>query len=330
MSNELSESLGKQSALDLLADIDAASEKFEGNGRGTTGLLKGPFGVFQAPEPAVDPSVHSSSLDHDVSSIGSDFIQCQDADGLVDEEIQRQDWSQQIGDASLDLFVNSLDPSLTFNPQDGTSPGQLLISDMSMANLLPSGASDDHLSMFSPGFMSRAIGDRSIMDDEETDQSSTQHMGVMSTPFRGLAQGHSSGFSFPEYAEALLRYYKQHIDGATTTLQAKRASPWQMIFLPCALETFAELSLWNGASHTRSTIFYTLLAHSAFRLYMTNKANGIASHWRDVGVRHQEKAQHHLRNALQLEMLGNRQAKYKELLMAILAMAMTSVCHLVP
>ncbi|CAM1506192.1 Fc.00g058330.m01.CDS01 [Cosmosporella sp. VM-42] len=324
MSIELSESLNKKTALDLLADIDSASEKFDSNGRGPTGLSKGPFGVFQALEPAVEPaaefSVPSSSPDHPVSSIDSDF-----ADGLVDEEIQRQDWSQQIGEANLDLFVNSLDPSLAFDPQDGASPGQLLMSDISMSNFLPSGAGDDHMSMFSPGFMSRAIGNTAITNDGETNQDSSHHREITPMPSRALTQGHGGGFSLPEYAEPLLRYYKQHIDGATTTLQAKRTSPWQMIFLPCALETFAELSLWSGASHTRSTILYTLLAHSAFQLHSTNKPNGLSNHWRDVGVRHQEKAQLHLRNALQLEMFGNRQAKYKELLMAILAMAMTSL-----
>lgn len=273
-------------------------------------------------------SVHSSSPDHSVSidSELNDFGGCPEPEGLV-EEIERQDWPTHIDDANLDLFVNSLDPALAFSASDETSPGQLLLQDASMANLfLHPGSGDDNLQMFSPGFISRTLGNTAIpAENTEPDPSAVPQMDVPATPGRGLVQGHGGGFSLPEYAEPLLRYYKQNIDHATTTIQAKRTSPWQIIFLPCALETFAELSLWNTASHTRSTIFYTLLAHSAFQLHMTNKPGAFANQWRDVGIRHQEKAQSHLRNALQLEMFGPKQAKYKELLMAILAMAMTSV-----
>lgn len=330
MSVELAESLGKRSPLRILADIDAVGERIGENQDGGRGKMKGPFGVFQARESAVQSSVHSfSSPDHSVSidSELNDFGPCPDPEGLV-EEIERQDWSTHLNDENLDLFVNSLDPALGFGADDEASPGQLLLQDASMANLfLHPGSGDDSLQMFSPGFISRTLGNGALPPENTEPESSTlPQMDVPATPSRGLIQGHGAGFSLPEFAEPLLRHYKQNIDHATTTIQAKRTSPWQIIFLPCALETFAELSLWNTASHTRSTIFYTLLAHSAFQLHMANKPGNLANQWREVGIRHQEKAQSHLRNALQLEMFGPKQAKYKELLMAILAMAMTSVC----
>lgn len=325
MSIELSESLGRQTALSLLADIDSACEKFDDNGHRSKGLTKGPFSVFSATEPVTFSSVHtihSSSPEDagvDIDTELNNFEACRDADGLV-EEIERQDWTAEMADASLDLFVSSLDPSLAFSGHDGHSPGHLLIQDASMTNFfLHPGNGDDNIPAFSPGFMSRTLGHNGNTSKER--ESSLSHMDV--APARSLTQ---SGFALPEQAEVLLRYYKQHIDGATTAIHAKRKSPWQIIFLPCALETFAELSLWNTASHTRSSILYTLLAHSAFQLHMSNEPSNSPHQWRDVGIRHQEKAQHHLRNALQLEMFGSSQAKYKELLMAILAMAMTSVC----
>ena len=330
MSIELSESLGRQSALDLLADIDNACEKIDDNGTRSKGLVKGPFGVFSSTEPVSFSSVHTihSSSPEDVVDIDAElnnFRACREPESLV-EEIERQDWTQQIADANLDLFVSSLDPTLAFNAHDGNSPGQLLIQDASMANFfLHPGSGDDNIPAFSPGFMARTLGNNGPNTEERnTNSNSMSHMELTPTPARNIMQ---SGFTLPELAEPLLRYYKQHLDGATTAIQAKRKSPWQIIFLPCALETFAELSLWNGASHTRSTILYTLLAHSAFQLHMTNKSTGLPSQWRDIGIRHQEKAQQHLRNALQMEMFGSSQAKYKELLMAILAMAMTSVCE---
>lgn len=326
MSQELSNSLGRKSAIDLLADIDIACEKLESNGKGRSGLIKGPFGVFPAqhelfPLSSSPQSSSSGSIIH----IDPELTACEEPDGII-EEIQRTDWSDQINEANFDLFVSSLDPTLGLDTHD-SGPGQLLIPDPAMTNMfMENPPAVEGLSLFSPSFVTRAIESGAMTVDTSHDPPAS-HVEVeppTPSPSGGLLPN-SVSESLPEYAEPLLRYYKQQIDGATATLQTKRKSPWQLIFLPCALETFAELSLWNGTSHTRYTILYTLLAHSAFQLHMTNKAGSFASHWREIGARHQEKAQQHLRNALQLEMFGPKQTQYKELLMAILALAMTSV-----
>ncbi|KAH7126428.1 fungal-specific transcription factor domain-containing protein [Dactylonectria estremocensis] len=341
MTIELADSLGRQSAMDLLADIDSACERSEGPETGPPSLVKGPFGVFDSrspaptPAPAQDelllaaasPNSHSSSTSSHVISADSDLGACPDPDGLA-EEIHRQHWPDQISEANFDLFVGSLDPSLGLHGHGSGSPGTLLMADPSMNNyFLESPPAVEGLSLFSPSFVSRAIESGAMSADATHEEASPARMDMAPRPAspRVFLQPHGNTLNLPEHAEPLLRYYKQHIDGATASMQAKRKSPWQLIFLPCALETFAELSLWNGTSHTRSTILYTLLAHSAFQLHATNKPGPFASHWRDVGERHQEKAQQHLRNALQMEMFGPKQAKYKELLMAILAMAMTSL-----
>ncbi|KAF7557183.1 hypothetical protein G7Z17_g963 [Cylindrodendrum hubeiense] len=330
MSAELSDSLGRQSAVELLADIDSACERIEDAQTSLSSLVKGPFGVFQASEEPVSTSPHShssASTSTHIINVDPDLGGCPEPDGLI-EEVHRQDWSDQINEANFDLFVDSLDPTLGLGGHDSHSPGQLLISDSSMTNyFMENPPAVEGLSLFSPSFVSRAIESGAMTADNSHDDSPTPRMDIAPSPgpSGGLLQPHSGGLNLPEHAEPLLRYYKQHIDGATASMQTKRKSPWQLIFLPCALETFAELSLWNGTSHTRSTILYILLAHSAFQLHTTNKPGSFANHWREVGERHQEKAQQHLRNALQLEMFGPKQAKYKELLMAILAMAMTSL-----
>ncbi|KAK7417234.1 hypothetical protein QQX98_004668 [Neonectria punicea] len=326
MSAELSESLGRQTAMDLLSDVDSACEGIENRGQGPSSLVKGPFGVFHAQEEPSSTSPQSSTSSN-IITVDSDLSVGPEPEGLI-EEIQRQDWSDQLNEANFDLFVGSLDPTLGLGADDGNSPGQLLISDSSMTNFfLENPPAVEGLSLLSPSFVSRAIESGAMTADGGHDERSSSRIDLAQTPSpsHGLLQGHGNGLNSPEHAEPLLRYYKQHVVGATASMQAKRKSPWQMIFLPCALETFAELSLWNGTSHTRSTILYTLLAHSAFQLHMTNKPGSFANHWREVGERHQEKAQNHLRNALQTEMFGPKQAKYKELLMAILAMAMTSL-----
>lgn len=132
----------------------------------------------------------------------------------------------------------------------------------------------------------------------------------------------------PTHSEPLIRYYRQQIYEGRF-LQAKKASPWQSIFFPCALETFAELSLWRTTTKTRYALLYALLALSSFNRWSRNDdSNGVeGKSWYEVGCYYQQGAQHHLRSALATEMTGLEQARYKELLMAILAVSMISVSH---
>ncbi|KAL6362919.1 hypothetical protein LRP88_02319 [Fusarium phalaenopsidis] len=314
--------LGKQSAMDILADIDSACDKLAG---GNSAMIKGPFGVFQSIEEPSPADVLTSSPDTENSNTNT----YPDTDSFI-EEVQRHDWPTHIGD-DLDLFTGPLDPSLSLNPEEPAGSEQVLLPDSTMTNFfLDNSMGVEGLALFSPNFISQAMeieaaGHGDSQGDDHGD-SAFNHLEneVMPCP-RGLPQANGSHLGLPEEAEPLLRYYKKHVAGERTSMQAKRKSPWEIIFLPCALETFAELSLWNEASHTRSTIFYTLLAHSALQLHLSNKPNTFSCDWKEIGIRNHERAQHHLRNALQLEMFGPKQANYKELLMAILGMAMTSL-----
>ncbi|KAH7265808.1 fungal-specific transcription factor domain-containing protein [Fusarium solani] len=322
MSAELSDSLGKQSAMDILADIDSACDKLAG---GNSAMIKGPFGVFQSIEEPSPADVLTSSPDTENSNTNT----YPDTDSFI-EEVQRHDWPTHIGD-DLDLFTGPLDPSLSLNPEEPTGSDQVLLPDSAMTNFfLDNSMGVEGLALFSPNFITQAMeseaaghGDSQV-DDHGDNAFNHLENEVMPCP-RGLPQANGGHLGLPEEAEPLLRYYKKHVAGERTSMQAKRKSPWEIIFLPCALETFAELSLWNEASHTRSTIFYTLLAHSALQLHLSNKPSTFSCDWKEIGIRNHERAQHHLRNALQLEMFGPKQANYKELLMAILGMAMTSL-----
>ncbi|RYP44543.1 hypothetical protein DL768_008992 [Monosporascus sp. mg162] len=327
MSDELSDSLGGCSPLQILADIDTACEQVEGTGRAMTGLAKGPFGVFQAVElspaaraPTPEPTPSSPPSSSNVTNVTFD------PDGLVEVDPQ-QDWTDRLCDANSDPFVGALDPALSFNAHEHGSPDQLPIQDVSVAHsFFSDGPIEGTAPLFKPNFGSHAMGHGLHVNGSGAPHSSAPQLNIPPAPSpRGLLQELGFSSALPETAEPLLRYYKQYIDGVSNSIRPRRTSPWQLIFLPYALETFAELSLWNGASHTRSCIFYTLLAHSAFHLHLSDKQGTFVSHWRDVGIRHQEKAKYHLRNALQFEVLGEKHAKYTELLMAILAMGMTSL-----
>ncbi|KAF4992886.1 hypothetical protein FGRMN_6829 [Fusarium graminum] len=263
-------------------------------------------------------SIDCSPETHTDNTSGSMYPE---TDGFI-EEIQRSDWPDQLPTDDLDIFTASLDPGFDLSHEDPTITAQIHLTDSTMANFFMDDVTGaEGLTLFSPGFISQVIGhDDEVGDENSLDHSLQPTMSEILPYPRDIPQ--NSGL--PDEAQLLLRHYRQAMAGQRSTMQAKRKSPWEIIFLPCALETFAELSLWNKASHTRSSVFYTLLAHSALQLHMS-KTNDLSNNWKDVGLRNHERAQHHLQQALQHEMFGPKQASYKELLMAILAMAMTSL-----
>ncbi|KAF5672334.1 ARG81-like transcription factor [Fusarium heterosporum] len=321
MSAELSDSLGRRTVLSLLADIDSACERVDADNEVSLGLTKGPFGVFQAVEEQTPPTLDSTDCSPETNTDDISGGMYPETDGFI-EEIQRSDWPDQLPTDDLDIFTASLDPGFDLTHEDTTIPAQIHLNESSMANFFmddPTGA--EGLTLFSPGFISQVIGHDDDVGHENNMKPSLQQTMNELVPYpREISQ--RSGF--PDEAQLLLRHYRQTMAGQRSSMQAKRKSPWEIIFLPCALETFAELSLWNKASHTRSSIFYTLLAHSALQLHIS-ETNDFSHDWKDIGLRNHERAQHHLQQALQHEMFGPKQASYKELLMAILAMAMTSL-----
>ncbi|GKU22873.1 transcription factor [Fusarium langsethiae] len=311
MSDELSQSLERRTAASLLADIDSAGEKMTvDNSRSV--LIKGPFGVFQSigDEESIPP-LDTIEYSPDTNTDDTFTSMYPETDGLV-EDIQRSDWPDQLPMDDIDVFAASLDPSFEIDEDQ--------VHDSSMTGFFM----DDHvgtegLALFSPGFLSQVMGPPEPEREPEPEENLDPEIITDMIPYPRETPRNSGGI--PEGAEHLLKHYRQSMTGRST-MQAKRKSPWEIIFLPCALETFAELSLWNEASHTRSSIFYTLLAHSALQLHISQ---GSVSKWKEVGLKNHERAQTHLRQALQHEMFGPKQASYKELLMAILAMAMTSL-----
>lgn len=136
------------------------------------------------------------------------------------------------------------------------------------------------------------------------------------------------GKSMPGHAAELLRYLRENVLGGPTPPTGPRVSPWRKILLPCALETFAELSLWNTTSYTRLSILYTLLAKSAHHLHRSSAHDAqLSARWRDVALNHRRDAQKHLSLALGREVEGENRAKYTELLMAMLGVGYVSVSN---
>ncbi|XWW97839.1 hypothetical protein V2A60_005826 [Cordyceps javanica] len=130
----------------------------------------------------------------------------------------------------------------------------------------------------------------------------------------------------PAHAAVLLQYLKSEVLETASSSSSRDLSPWKLLLLPCALETIAEISLWNTASFARRSTLSTLLAKSAFHLSKAAPhGESAASFWLSIGKDHQNAAQELLKSALRNEVEG--ELKYTEMLMAILSVGVVSVYY---
>ncbi|KZF20020.1 hypothetical protein L228DRAFT_33710 [Xylona heveae TC161] len=122
----------------------------------------------------------------------------------------------------------------------------------------------------------------------------------------------------PLNADFLLRHYQAQIMKLIPPIAVKK-SPWQILHFPCATGTFAELSLFQKANHARISLFYSVLACSAFHLdRVSSHILDTSSYWWKMGTGFKAKAMHHLQQCINEAKVNAKSAKYKELLMAIL------------
>lgn len=337
MSKELSSYADSGSGLDrLLAEIDAAYKEFSASAAASLeGFTKGPFGVFNGE--AVE---EQSKPDKEIISIPTDDQPIEDsadhpASGEIhnegEEDIPRPDWLGQLNGIELDDFSTSLEGII--GPPAGTD-GEILDASLLLDPALTSFDMEfdaNHSDSFGSnmGWMSPTLNQSFWSETtEKGDLENNVELGSIrqsrvpspraSTPSRGIS-------NIPEHAETLLRFYKQYSSSSVHSVRKSRKSALQTIFLPCALETFSELVLWNTTSHTRLAILPTLCAHSAFLLHRSKLSDNSQSDWWTIGTKYLKRAQNHLQQALQCELTGPDKASYEELLMAILALAMTSV-----
>ncbi|KAF4472855.1 ARG81-transcription factor involved in arginine metabolism [Fusarium albosuccineum] len=313
MSEGLLESLGSQLAEDVLVDLDSASKKIPKHR--TFSVSKGPFGAFQLSK---DQSTLMTPSPPSTTSSDCIVVHGDDPDTEPPKECT-DEWTQQLNEMDFDPLGDSLDLALELISQGEPGVAPTTFSDSLPDLFVDFGA---EASLFSSEDVTGDIANIR----ESIDAGSREQNGSLNALLRESSPS-PSGTNLPEQASSLLRYYKSRIEEATTALKAKRKSPWELVFLPCAFQTFAELSLLGNASHTRATILYALLARSAFQLDKSTSNQNADGYWWVVGKRHLDKARCHVKNVLELEMSGSRQAEYEELLMAFLAMAVTSFSH---
>ncbi|KAF4775160.1 C6 transcription factor [Colletotrichum scovillei] len=334
MSSQLTNSLGSRAAGKVLAEIDTASKTSETEK--AFSISKGPFGAFKSVKCREVPSIqlspsptlpkHDDSLlvdpEHDGFQSQSDL---QEAFGM--------NWSLDELDGSFQSFLGCLD---LLPAQDDS----ITASDPFSASMpdLQSDFTVDILPMSWPEHVEDTDcgedGDIIVpaTNSVETDnKSATSHADaaaiVAISPASSCLGAFTSLSKVPEQAQALLRYYKNHVGSTKTCGRGNFKSAWQLLFLPCAFETFAELSVLNEASQSRLAILCALLAHSAFQLNKTDLTPRYPNYWQHLGNKHQERARMHFKNAVKIEIHDSGLSGYKDLLMALIAMAMGSLCH---
>ncbi|KAM6512100.1 hypothetical protein FALCPG4_017083 [Fusarium falciforme] len=321
MSNEISKSLGRRSAPDLISRLDASCYRLESRGEHVPGVSKGPFGAFSIREEAQASSPPPEAAGSDPA--GSQRIQPQEPDAS-DENVEWARLYPDLGGSQSDELLRSLDTAINLDDWVNSNHGPEPMFDCNLTDsFLQSITADSLLQLDSelPFF----LPDDGATNNQEQDvtapilRSRSPSISIV-TPDLTPA----GGAILPAHAEPLLRHYRQQIYEAGSG-DAKRGSPWQSIFFPCALETYAELSLWRDTSRTLFALLYGLLALSAFRLHIKGESSFRGEAWHSIAVKYQRKAQSQLCSALKVEMTGAGQTKYKELLMAILAISMVSL-----
>ena len=337
MSFDMVQSLGDQSAGEILLDLDTESVSDDEL------HAVGPFGVFRACD-------GPSSLRHSTSSPSDDNEE--DVEDVSLGLLQAKDLSPFPADFFAHLAQDQPSPSFGADlggPEKWLNIGMAMNMpwDSSAQGIVPDGFSMQLLSpcLDSPdndvmeavprsesSQVPTAQPDTRLSDVDSilpsADLNSSNHassaLSTFSPPINCVPR---SGTSLPQHAASLLRYLKTKVFEDRKSMSTRSMSPWKLLLLPCALETFAEVSLWDSTTHARRSILSTLLAKSAFHLSKsTAHDESTASFWLKVGVDHHHDAQKHLKSALKGELGMN--ANYAEMLMAILGVGIVSVCVL--
>ncbi|VUC31674.1 unnamed protein product [Clonostachys rosea] len=302
MSNQTNASFDGRTADQLLMLIDAYedTERDESNEHS---IVAGPFSAFKLPGPQALPSLEkfNSEINQRPSTPSSTAVSEQPYQADVQYILEHPDGVQDIESSLLNFEGGAEVPDLM---------------DM-VAMVLPQLAPNNFdLPTFDQGpffILQDSVGsDRPYVPPVEN---------FMPRPQAPLT--HNMNIPWPEDVGVLFRYYEANVITPSASFFKSRKSPWRVILLPGATQTYTGLAVWNHVSETRMAMFYSLLAISAFHLNKT-RPNDVTQHWRKRGLEAQRLAKKHLQLALQGEIQGPPRGKYKDLLMTILAMAMAS------
>lgn len=322
MSDEISNSLGRRSAPDLIARLDASCYRFETRGEYISGLSRGPFGAFSSQAQISDDPPSLPELGNPAAA-ELQLEQPPEPDG-PSEDVEWSGLCHELRGTEPEGLLQSLESAIDLDQWVNSNHESEPVFDCALTESFFESMTVDDLPQLHTDFPFCIPNDNYTVDQEKNICASAMRNRTQSVSILAPDLTPADEPLLPAHSEPLLRHYRQNIYEVGLN-QTKRESPWQLIFFPCALETFAELSLWRNTTRTRFALLYGLLALSAFRLHTRGDSDFRGESWHSIGIQYQKKAQGHLRAALKTEMTGAGQIKYKELLMAILAISMISV-----
>ncbi|KAF2144335.1 uncharacterized protein K452DRAFT_350018 [Aplosporella prunicola CBS 121167] len=312
MSLELSESTGGKPAMDMVLELDAKCERRDKDQEGDNeSITAGPFSVFRAYSTRTQPSESPEEVE---SAEGVDN---------VINEVTNDSWDAQLEQIVAEQLpsppIDSSHDDLNLTQQEDQLPiwDTLSGENYDVDSLFPNLSSDlafPHMDTLDTA----AIGNTS----NESPNTLSRDFAITQTYLTPVGRPFEQSLS-PDIP-VLLRYCKSNFAMSPPRL-GRRLSPWQRLFVPYVMETFGELTLGDNTSCPRLAIFYAVLANSAFHLQYFSPSQNHEPYWLENGIKYQKMAKEYLKKALQTEYVGNSQVKYKELLMAILAMAISSV-----
>lgn len=133
-------------------------------------------------------------------------------------------------------------------------------------------------------------------------------------------------------SELLLRYFKDQVVDHMSTMPVPKRSPWEILNLEASMLTFMRLGFPMPQQISNASVanFMALLALSATHLAAQPLERRLidpegVSQWCEVSEKAASQAKKCLQLSLQHELYGPQHAKYKDQLMAILAMLTFSV-----
>ncbi|KAI3394235.1 hypothetical protein diail_3010 [Diaporthe ilicicola] len=133
----------------------------------------------------------------------------------------------------------------------------------------------------------------------------------------------------PETAQFLLRHFRANLSSITRTLPTGLKSPWEILNLALAVQTFADLTFFEAkeSSHAAKANYYSVLSCAAYHVGATpaTRSGSSQPHMENLASTTLKKAKHHMQMSLRTEVQGKSKAKYKDQLMAILMLTNHSI-----
>lgn len=257
-------------------------------------ISSGPFAVFQANEQATAQISPQSSSTIELEEEAIPFDILSDPTALASSE-------------AIDALFPDLFPNLAGDGYDTMHHGPDLFADF--ADTVP-------FEFASTTFPASGELSVSIADDNWLSPS--------------IPPMQSSQSRLPSEATFLLTNFRDTVIAYLTPLH-RRKTIWHVLYLPSAMASVAALSMGEEPSSAQLAILYAMLSISANCL--GGESHGrVGDFWRSKGSEYKLKAQQSLSVTLKGLSSDRKLAKYKEVLMALLAMVIVvvSMCPSTP